>query len=112
MTTDELKAYLELSEKATAGPWANNTFMVVATSLPRGMYGGLEICHTGIVPNRDCEEKENNADFIATSRTIGPAAARLALRAVELLRDWCDGRRGDDLDERCRAFLAELEAKP
>lgn len=52
--------------KHTPGPWKANTFMVVATKFG-GMYGGKEVCHTGIVGDRDTDECEANSKLIAAA---------------------------------------------
>lgn len=82
---------LRLSEKATAGPWSPA--------------GNLVKCRDGFVA--DCyggeEMEEETARFIAASRNVSPAMARVVLGVLERCNSLADERHHG------RPYLAMLE---
>lgn len=66
--------------KHTPGPWEANCFMVVATGeRHHGLYGGLEICHTGLVGrNKPPQQAEADARLIAASPDYHDVAGETA----------------------------------
>lgn len=85
---EQLKKYLELAEKATPGPWKPD-YEEVGVSWP-----GKFILKDGLPLQFGWDGEEgiyadNNFDleFIAASRTMGPALAKALIRAIDALRD-------------------------
>ena len=99
VTTEALTAYLALAEKATAGPWEREARQDHENRSAWMELRGPDnkvICDTlnsdAAVIHEDVDGDDGtvhrwdetgyvNFDFIAASRTVGPAAARLALDA-------------------------------
>lgn len=79
-----LRGYLELAEKATPGPW----------DYP-AKHGDCYVCFGEIVDSKiqkavthqqnEMVLAEPNLQFIAASRTMGPALAKALIRAVQML---------------------------
>lgn len=80
LTNEQLYDYLYASEKATDGPWFNDKKLVYCITYPGDDRWHIAKMHgLGSEP----EEKRDDAEFIAQSRTIGPAAVRELLKARE-----------------------------
>lgn len=78
-----LQDYIKLADSATDGPWWGGKEGVNSSG---GMVGDI-ICNQ---PDWDCEESlkkwPQNAQFIAASRTLGPAMAKALIEAGEALK--------------------------
>lgn len=80
-----LEDYIKLAESATDGPW---DFFEVSDGIGVTHEETADIAHCdgfydGI---RGKEEERSNAQFIAASRTLGPAMAKALIEAEEALR--------------------------
>jgi len=87
MTSDMIWAeYLELCEAATRGPWIWWTSNSWRRLVSEGKLGDLHRVLTPTISRADghpdCSVRESDMRFIASSRTMGPKAAQIAL-AVE-----------------------------
>lgn len=87
--SEQLKAYLELAEKATPGPWYTEGSEVRYDCSPYTTEEGIADCTVQICdlyrPAELSDTKMYDREFIAASRTMGPALAKALIRAMEEL---------------------------
>ena len=123
---DRLREYVEQSKKATPGPWKNDCGngqietldwrVLIAERV--GNYGRRKDVE-GMYPDY-AEDKipeveallaydnENDMDFIAASRTLGPLAAEKLLEALDVIEWYANG--DNYLFCTCGAFLADCNS--
>lgn len=84
----EIDAALAICEKATAGPWTlGKGVKTIREQGKAGPYGFVARTHlAGEFCPRNDKEKNDNASFIAASRTICPTALRCLKTAIEGLK--------------------------
>lgn len=90
-TIDQIKAELrdiiELSDKATPGPWEHE---LQQDSIWSGHDFGLQVAHTKSNPGAgmmwDNDQRRKNASFITTSRNLTPKMARALLAVIDNLK--------------------------
>ena len=91
-TIDQIKAELrdiiELSDKATPGPWEHE---LQQDSIWSGHDFDLQVAHTMSNPGAgmmwDDDQRRKNASFITTSRNLTPKMARALLTIIEDLEE-------------------------
>jgi hypothetical protein len=114
--------------KITPAPWESRCFHVVATAAERHLlYGGREICHTGMMGSGNPKQCEADAAFIALARNAFDVMLRRGWGAIRFKDGWCPGypvrmpnelahRRWDDpftaLTEADKWYRENIEAKP
>ena len=81
----EIDAELALAEKATAGPWTlGKGVKTIREQGKAGPYGFVARTHlAGEFCPRNDKEKNDNAAFIASARTVCPTALRMLKTAIE-----------------------------
>ena len=85
----EIDEQLALADKATAGPWTlGKGVKTIREQGKAGPYGFVARTHlAGEFCPRNDKEKNDNATFIASARTVCPTALRMLKTAIEgLLR--------------------------
>ena len=101
MTRSEIEAALAVCEKATPGPWEWDTDKHEAIYGPMDFEERWAVIDIGVVPG-DPEShlflRDNDADFIASARTLLPHVLRALLRALPVVeaarsqdKAWRDG---------------------
>lgn len=84
--------------KFTPGPWVANCFLIVAPDAfgpNSGMYGGLEIAHTGMIGrNKPGEQAEADARLIAAAPEL--LAACVAMRKTMHSPDSAESKMADE----------------
>jgi hypothetical protein len=82
----ELRDIIELSDKATPGPWEHE---LQQDSIWSGHDFDLQVAHTMSNPGAgmmwDDDQRRKNAAFIADSRNLTPKMARVLLTLIEWL---------------------------
>lgn len=112
----EIDEQLAICEKATAGPWTlGKGFKTIREQDKAGPFGFVARTHlAGEFCPRNDKEKNDNASFIASSRTVCPKALRCLKVAIEGCldkRSWDDSIHQMYIRQDAEEILTEIIAQ-